>query len=279
MTPFLFVYLLIVLAYLTATGLSLHGALRRGRGLRRLAVRVAFAGFVLHTLLLAHFFVAETVIDWSMGVYFKLLSWCVLAASFVLWRTQRWDFLALTVSPIALLLFATSLTGAQGPGATVQMPKTLQGLFFALHIGTLFASLGLLAVACVAGAIFLHQERRIKTKARPASLLEDLPGLATMDRINQWTVTAGFPLYTLGMLTGFLFARLAWGRMVSWDPKEIVSLVTWLLFAWLFHGRLFQDWRGRKPATVAIWIFALAAASFVGVNFFLPTHHSMVDRP
>ncbi|MCA1945086.1 MAG: cytochrome c biogenesis protein [Desulfovibrio sp.] len=276
MSLFAYAYLLIVLAYLGATGLSLFGALRRRPGLRRAAVRVAFGGFLLHTMLLGHFFATETIPEWSAGVYLKMLSWCVLAVSFVLWHRLRWDFLSLMVSPVALLLFASSITHAQG---TVQMPKALHGVFFALHIGVLFASIALLAVACGAGLLFVHQERKIKTKVRLAGFLQDMPGLSALDRVNHWAVCLGFPLFTLGMLTGFVFARMTWGKMLSADPKEFMSLTIWALFAWLFYGRLFLDWRGRRPAKMAMLLFALAVVSIAGVNFFLQSHHGLMERP
>ncbi|GAB7080220.1 cytochrome C assembly family protein [Megalodesulfovibrio paquesii] len=276
MSLFTITYLAIVLAYLAATCLSLFGALRRRPGMRRMAVRVAFGGFVLHTLLLGHYFATETIPEWTAGVYLKMLSWCVLAVSFALWHRMRWDFLALLVSPVALLLFASSLTHAQD---TVQLPKGLFGVFFTLHIGALFGSIALLAVACGAGLLFVHQERKIKTKARMAGFLQDLPGLASLDRVNHWAVCLGFPLFTLGMLTGFTFARLTWGKVLSADPKEFASLIIWALFAWLFYGRLFLDWRGRRPAKMAMLLFALAVASIAGINFFLQSHHGLMERP
>jgi len=81
------------------------------------------------------------------------------------------------------------------------------------------------------------------------------------------------------MLTGFVFARMTWGKMLSADPKEFMSLTIWALFAWLFYGRLFLDWRGRRPAKMAMLLFALAVVSIAGVNFFLQSHHGLMERP
>ncbi len=276
MTFFLLAYLGIILAYIVATGLSLFGALRRRPMVRRVGVRVAFGGFLLHTLMLGHYFATAEIPDWTVGVYLKMLSWCVLAVSFVLWRKLRWDYLSVMVSPVALLLFASSFTHMH---SAVQMPKALSGVFFTFHIGSLFASIGLLAVACGAGLLFLHQEKKIKNKERMAAFLQDMPGLASLDRVNHWAVCIGFPLFTMGMLTGFVFARLTWGQMLSSDPKEIVSLIIWVLFGWVFHGRLFNSWFGKRPAKWAIMLFAMAVASIIGVNFFMESHHGLMERP
>jgi ABC-type transport system involved in cytochrome c biogenesis permease subunit len=83
----------------------------------------------------------------------------------------------------------------------------------------------------------------------------------------------GFPLYTIGILSGFIWAAFTWKRMFSWDPKEVVSLIIWLVFAYLFHQRLAIGWNGRKPAKTAIWLFVVVIASMLFINFFVPTHH------
>ena len=101
-----------------------------------------------------------------------------------------------------------------------------------------------------------------------------LPALSTCDTVNRWAVAAGFPLYTIGLLSGFIWAKLTWNRIFSYDPKEILAIGVWLLFAFLFHQRLFLGWRGRKTAKLAIRIFGLTLVSLLVINFFVPTHHS-----
>lgn len=150
-------------------------------------------------------------------------------------------------------------------------------MFFGLHIGTLFLSFGLLAMAFGAGVIFLRLERKIKSKEPLNNFDKDMPALATFDRVNHVAVMAGFPLYTIGMASGFVWARLAWGRLLSADPKEIVSIFVWFVFAWLFHQRLAQGWRGRKAAKAVIWLFAISVFSLIGINVFMPTHHSFIQ--
>ena len=90
----------------------------------------------------------------------------------------------------------------------------------------------------------------------------------------RWAARIGFPLYTVSMLAGFLWASFTWKKIISWDPKEIVSIIVWIVFALLFHQRMVLGWRGKKPAKTAIVLFLLCLASLVGVNFLLPTHHS-----
>src|SRR3989304_1122534 len=71
-----------------------------------------------------------------------------------------------------------------------------------------------------------------------------IPSLDVLDDINYRCLRIGFPLLTLGIITGSIWAEYAWGSYWSWDPKETWSLITWFLYAALLHGRLTVGWRG-----------------------------------
>lgn len=262
------------------TGLYFLGSLlyfiallgRRGP-VKTAAYAASLAGFVLHAVVLAASLARDPAQALSQGAfYFSLMGWAVLLIFFVLLWRFRIAFLALIASPLALGLFTSSQLIFEG---SVRLPPMLSGLFLGLHIGALFLSLGLLAMASAAGAAFIWQERKIKTKAPLTPLGKDLPSLAVFDRANNFAVLAGFPLFTLGMTSGFIWARYTWGRVFTGDPKEIASLSIWLAFAFLFHQRLALGWRGRKPAWLAIVIFLVWTASLAGINFLAPTHHSL----
>jgi cytochrome c-type biogenesis protein CcsB len=96
------------------------------------------------------------------------------------------------------------------------------------------------------------------------------PGIKILDDVSYKTVMVGFPLLTIGIVTGAAWANYAWGTYWSWDPKETWSLITWLLYAALLHGRLTVGWRGRRAAVWAILGFASVLFTFLGVNYILP---------
>jgi ABC-type transport system involved in cytochrome c biogenesis permease subunit len=235
-----------------------------------------WAGFVVHTLLIVGIVLTQGGEELSKGYFMQLLAWSILLAYFVGWRWLKSAFISMTSAPLALLLFILSLKLSPAGG---HLPSRLMELFFALHIGPMFISLGLLTLAFGAALLFLRMERKIKSKARLSEFDQELPALDAFDRINHKCVLFGFPLYTLALAAGFIWAPLAWGKAASWriqawDPKEIVSLFVWFLYALLFHLRLVKSWRGRKAALMVILIFAVSVFSLVVVNFFLPTHHS-----
>lgn len=205
------------------------------------------------------------------GFYLFLLSWGMLVTGMVFWIRKRFAALSLIVMPVALLICLISLFVGTHAGPIV--PASFSAMFTVMHVGALLVSFCLIGTGFGAGLVFLAQERHIKSKAKLSPLHRELPNLNSLDKANAIITAVGFPLYSLGLLFGFIGARFAWGTLLNYDPKELVSIVCWVLFAWLFHQRLARDWKGHKPAVMMIILFLVNAFSLFGVNFFMNTHH------
>ena len=101
----------------------------------------------------------------------------------------------------------------------------------------------------------------------------NLPSLDVLDQLTYRLVGFAFPLLTLVIITGAVWAQVAWGRWWHWDPKETAALVTWLIYAAYLHGRLRPGWRGAPAAAFAILGFATVLFCFAGIKF-VPSLHS-----
>jgi len=103
----------------------------------------------------------------------------------------------------------------------------------------------------------------------------DLSVLAqTLDNLSYRALGLGFPLLTIGILSGAVWANEAWGSYWSWDPKETWALITWLVFAIYLHARLNRGWRGSKPALIAATGFVVVWICYLGVNMLGTGLHS-----
>jgi cytochrome c-type biogenesis protein CcsB len=96
----------------------------------------------------------------------------------------------------------------------------------------------------------------------------------TLDNISYRTIGLGFPLLTIGIISGGVWANEAWGSYWSWDPKETWALITWLVFAAYLHTRITRGWQGRKPAIVAAAGFFVVWVCYLGVNLLGKGLHS-----
>ena len=98
-------------------------------------------------------------------------------------------------------------------------------------------------------------------KRSPHSSLAD-----RLDNLSYRTLGLGFPLLTIGILSGAVWANEAWGSYWSWDPKETWAFITWLVFAIYFHTRLTKNWSGTRPAIIATIGFFVLWICYLGVN-------------
>jgi cytochrome c-type biogenesis protein CcsB len=92
-------------------------------------------------------------------------------------------------------------------------------------------------------------------------------GLAeNLDSLSYRTITVGFLLLSVGLVSGAVWANEAWGSWWSWDPKETWALICWLVYAAYLHTRLIRGWQGRRPAIVASVGLVVIAVCYIGVN-------------
>ena len=173
--------LLTLCCYGAATVAGLAGMLLRNAFWRRLGCWLAGLGFVCQTFSLLLGFHKTMPTGLSLGGYLQMLAWFVLLCGLVSRLRYKQEALLLLATPLALILFAVS---APYLSAVVQVPPQLKGSFYALHVGALFLSMGLMTLAFAASSLFLFLERRIKSKQRMEGFWQDMPALSLLDKIN-----------------------------------------------------------------------------------------------
>ena len=167
------------------------------------------------------------------------------------------------------------IAASVGLGGTVPLPDVLKGGLVTAHILLSVAGEALFALASCAGAMYLIQDRMIKNKS-VGSFSRLLPSLKELDRINHICLLWGFPLLTLGVIVGSVWARTVWGSHWQWDPKQIWTLSAWLLYALLLHQRLAIGWKGHRAALFSLLAFVLLLIGFVLEKAFFTTVHSFL---
>jgi cytochrome c-type biogenesis protein CcsB len=200
----------------------------------------------------------------------SFFAWMVVGFFLLLRYRYKVEMLGAFVSPLALLVV---IGAAALPKEILPLPPALRSWWLPIHVTFAFLGDAIFALAFCAGLIYLIQERLVKSKGVGA-LSGRLPSLEVLDEINYRALTIGFPLLTIGIVTGAVWAEYAWGSYWSWDPKETWSLITWLLYAALLHQRLTVGWRGKKAAIMAIAGFGAVLFTFLGVNLLTKGLHT-----
>jgi cytochrome c-type biogenesis protein CcsB len=237
----------------------------------RLGRMFLLVGVILHT---AGFALRYAVAGYTpITNLFESLSFFALAIAATFLVVEIRYNLRILGSFVAPLAFMFSVFAAFLPGEVAGLAPALNSYWLPIHVLLLFVGDAVFAVAFGAGIMYLLQEKQVKRK-KMGAIFRRLPSLDVLDDINYRCLTIGFPLLTMGIITGSIWAEYAWGSYWSWDPKETWSLITWLLYAALLHGRLTVGWRGRKAAILAIVGFGAVLFTFLGVNLLLPGLHS-----
>ncbi|MGI6656991.1 MAG: c-type cytochrome biogenesis protein CcsB [Desulfobulbus sp.] len=239
------------------------------------AGRMIFVGaFALHTCTIV-------LRGWEAG--YPPLASHHEAVSFFAWSVSccyllfRWRYTIKNLGLfVGVLVLGLMLVAAFSSRAPVSLPPAMQTWWLPVHASvTLFAE-AFLGLACIGGIMYLLQERQIKKK-RFGLLYLRLPSLETLDRLNHHCLSIGFPLFTLGIITGSLWAKQAWGAYWQWDPKETWSLITWFIYAGTVHQRFTVGWRGRRVAMLSIAGFLAVLFTFWGASFLLQGVHTYVS--
>ncbi|MBI5239157.1 MAG: c-type cytochrome biogenesis protein CcsB [Elusimicrobia bacterium] len=247
-----------------------------------LAVGVAFHLASSGLRLAAFWAIPENRFFVPINSFFGALSAMTLAITgtfIVVEGRHRLGILGAFVLPWAWLAAAgTAFRGYSMGGTEIHgLAPALQSYWMNIHPLVIMVSYAIFGNAFGVGLALLIQERQLRSK-RPQELCYRLPSIEELDNLNYRLIAVAFPILTVGIIMGGIWAHEAWGRFWGWDAKETWSLITALIYAVFLHMRLVAGWRGRKAVYTSMCGFACVLFTFIGVNFISQLHGYLSAR-
>ncbi len=193
------------------------------------------------------------------------ITWTLVLCYLVFGMTWRVSFLG----PFALPLIIVYCTFGLFPGLDRSRPEELQrSMYLSLHASLSLLAYGVWALAGVTGAMYMLQERQLKTH-RLRRLFLRLPAIGQLDRINFRLLLVGFVLLSAGMGFGFVAGL----ELMKKDlPKVVWTLLLWAVYGGLLVGHVTHRLRGQKTAWGSMAALLFLMATFGVVNMFSLTH-------
>ena len=182
---------------------------------------------------------------------------CMAAALWPLSQWSRWrngiDTEMQDALLGALILFPAGFVFGE---EVRRLPPALQSPLFIPHVASYVAGYVMLARAALI-ALPMMREATDAVRVRQA------------DAASRQTAVVGFALLTLGLLLGSLWGKICWGHYWQWDPKEMWSLATWLMYGGYFHYRLKSGVRNPKALAAFLWLgflFVVLTLTWINVS-------------
>jgi cytochrome c-type biogenesis protein CcsB len=258
-TVSLFVYLVATILYILYATLKKEQVGKVATGILALGIVAQTIALILRTVEVKH---APFVTTYESLSFW---AWLIALVYLIFQFKLRIRVLGALVTPVAFLAIAVaSVLPEQYKQASPLVPA-LQSHWLEFHITTCFIGYTCFAISFAVSLAYL-----LKRTDNPKALLTK----DKLDSIAYKSISIGFPFLTIGIMSGAIWANMAWGRYWGWDPKEVWSLITWFIYAIYLHLRIVSKWKGRSTAITSIIGFLAVIFTFFGVSFLLSGLHS-----
>ena len=242
---------------------------------------------------------AQLVLRWWQSGHFPIsnlyeslcfLAWACTLTQLLVERSYPSPLVAAAATPMGLgcVAFASFALPDQLQQAAPLVPA-LRSSWLVMHVSVIMVSYAALLVGSLLSMAVLLTDRGRNLELRSSSIGSGgfrqaqlaIEGAGTtplqlssatlslseqLDSLSYRTITVGFLLLSIGIVSGAVWANEAWGSWWSWDPKETWALICWLVYAAYLHTRLSRGWQGRRPALVAVAGFVVICVCYIGVN-------------
>jgi len=237
---------------------------------------------------------AQLVLRWWESGHFPIsnlyeslcfLAWGCTLTQLLVERTWPSPLVPAAATPMALgcVAFASFALPDRLQEASPLVPA-LRSSWLVMHVSVIMISYAALLVGSLLSLAVLFTDRGNSMELRSSSIGSGgyrqaqlatpqlklssvaMPAVEQLDSLSYRTITVGFLLLSVGLVSGAVWANEAWGSWWSWDPKETWALICWLVYAAYLHTRLIRGWQGRKPALVAAAGLVVIVVCYIGVN-------------
>ena len=239
-----------------------HAVARRGNpvawGLSFMLMALATA--VLLTALVVRYILAQRmpVSNLYESITFSLGAFGVVALVFEGVYRRGWVGAGACVAGWGLMTMANSLPLHMRK--VEPLVAVLDSFWLNYHVTSLLISYSAFLLGFVFCILYFVKDM---TGNRPGML----PRREVFEYLNYRAVQVGWPLLTLGIFLGAVWANTAWGNAWSWDPKETWALITWFIYTIFLHVRMNLGWTGRKSILTSMVGFAVMLVTYFGVNY------------
>jgi cytochrome c-type biogenesis protein CcsB len=191
-------------------------------------------------------------------------------------------FLGSIMAPVILLIhtFAVFSLPDELKVSTSLVPA-LQSNWLVMHVTVMVLSYAALLAGCLFAIAYLAVCFISSSATKPSFASSNdsqtlfFQQLAIqLDNLSYRILGLGFPLLTIGLLSGAVWANQTWGSYWSWDPKETWALITWFVFAIYLHTRISKGWSGKESAFLAVFGLIILWTCYLGVNLMGKGLHS-----
>ena len=185
------------------------------------------------------------------------MTWSMVLIYLLIGSTYRLSLMGAFTAPVAcaLLFFAVALSPNESAVKRIKVNPWLEA-----HTSFSIMACGAFALACIAGVMFLIQERQLKTR-QPSSIFYRLPPITALSVVNSRLLWLGFILFTVGLATGFLI-----GGHINW-LQAVWSILVWCVYGGILIARVRHAMAAKWVATLSIVAFSLLLSTFWGIRF------------
>lgn len=256
--------------------LSFTGIMKKGG---RAGYGALQAGFLLGTLyflsrgLQSGYFLP--VVNMSAALAF--FAWTLAFVYLVLIGKARTESFGLI---LALILFILVLGAVMthGRGRDIQAMfrayPYLLNPYFALHVVSAFFAYASFTVSFVASVLYLVECRELKNR-QASGFYHKLPSLKRLERMVSRPLLWGIPLLLITVVSGFVWAKSAFGSFMLVDPKTIVTMMLLGFYGTILWRYWLTAVRGKEIASLSVLSFAFIVAGFI-TTYLLSCRHNFL---